>query len=334
MRIFIALLIGVLIISCRDDILAPNRPCEDSGVPVGSGAQVKRQTYEFSGACFNPNNPDEIAYLRRDNSDDERTLYEVWKHSLQTNESTQLHKVARPDQWLKWSTKNWILFLGNDGQVWKVNAEGTQASNMTAFNTQHNFPDWHPNGDSFVVGTERPPYNDPFNDFKLYIFSAYNGSYRPFDDDFRADRSRLSPSGNYIVGEGVTPQVTQLITYAKNLETQEIIFDDSLDTEFITYSWGHAWFPDERRVLWCTSEKLYVIDLISKDFTVLKEFCDLGSRRYRYADVSSDGKKILITREDHKRLGGKNSGRYYVATNIVIMNADGTGEEVVDLGGE
>lgn len=319
--------------SCHDDLLDPDRPCEDSAAPIGIGER-KRQSYEFSGACFNPNNSNEIAYIRKDNEDELNPTYEIWKHNIVTDESNLLHPEVRPNQWLKWSTKNWILFIGNDGQVWKVKADGSQASNMTEFNTQHNFPDWHTSGDSFIVATERPPYNDPFNNFKLYIFSANDGGYKPFNDYFRANMSRLSPSGRYIVGEGVTPRWNQLITYAKDLEANEIIFNDSLENEYITYAWGHAWFPDEQHVLWCTAQKLYVINLISKDFTILKEFCNLGNRRYRFADVSGDGEKILLTREDQQRLGGQNSNRYYVATNIVIMNADGTDEEVIELGDE
>jgi hypothetical protein len=331
MRIFIALLIGVLVISCHDDVLAPDRPCEDSSVPVGSSAQVKRQQYEFSGACFNPNNSNEIAYLRRDNSEEGNITYEIWKYNLATDETVRLHSQARPDQWLRWNKANWILFLGGDGQVWKANEN--DAIQMTKYNDYHINPEWQPQEDSFIVETARGVGAN--RNFGLYSFSASDFGYQFFDNnDFNGIMPRISHSGKMIAGTLSTPTSGQRMTIVKNLDDQQVIFNDSLLGETIRFDYGYAWFPDEKRVLWCTIGALYIIDVINKDFTILKEFCDLGSRRYRYADVSSDGKKILITREDHKRLGGKNSGRYYVATNIVIMNADGTGEEVVDLGGE
>lgn len=38
-----------------------------------------------------------------------------------------------------------------------------------------------------------------------------------------------------------------------------------------------------------------------------------------------------MTREDWKRLGGKNSHRMYTTVNIVRMNADGTNEELIEF---
>lgn len=329
--LFLFVILGSsMMLSCNNDLLDPDRDCEEIDIPREE-REEKRQNIEFSGASFNPNNSDEIAYLRRDNSDPENPVYEIWKYDMDTGQALQLHPQARADQWVKWSVKDQILFLNNDPHVWSVNSDGTQATPMTYENTFHNFPEWHPSGDSFIVYTNRPPNNDPIYNNKFYLFSANNTYYEPFDDNFRHDKLRFSPSGRFIAGESFTPSLIHVDLVVKDLVTQQVIYDDSLEGETIYYAYGHSWFPDEQRLVWCTIRTLYIVNVFTKDFSIIKEFCDSGSRVYRYPSVSRDGEKILLTREDSKRIGGKNSTRVLIATSIVMMNVDGSGEEVIAL---
>ena len=74
---------------------------------------------------------------------------------------------------------------------------------------------------------------------------------------------------------------------------------------------------------------IFILDITTEEFIQIRTGCGAShSRRYVTSSVSSDGEKIILGRQDRR---GKGKKKIEEAYNIVIMNADGTDEQVIEL---
>jgi hypothetical protein len=102
--------------------------------------------FVYKDPCINPNNEYEFCYLRRENSmqfDDDQDLYVFNFCSGKTNLITR-HVAYSPD----WSVKDWIIFTGQDRNLWKVKSNGDSLTQLT-FSVFCQNAKWNSNGTMF-----------------------------------------------------------------------------------------------------------------------------------------------------------------------------------------
>ncbi len=107
--------------------------------------------FDYFYPCFNPNNPDQLAYYRYDN-----TLmgigYELWVADFCTGGQKKLADNAFYS--LDWSTKGWLIFTATDQNIWKIKSDGDSLTQMTTSGSYNQYPKWSPNADKFAYRTE------------------------------------------------------------------------------------------------------------------------------------------------------------------------------------
>lgn len=120
----------ILFAACEKDKAIPiegDPECYDFEFPTGySVFPYIYSQYSFQSPCYNPNNSDEICYLKLTQNP---YAAELRKHNFATNEDMLL---ASP-MWGKpyWSTSGWILFNKGDNQIWKIKSNGDSLTQLS-----------------------------------------------------------------------------------------------------------------------------------------------------------------------------------------------------------
>jgi len=96
------------------------------------------------GASFNPNNSNEIVYLKYDGLFDRYLM----TYNLVTDVSQVLHQDVFNFQ-PKWSMKDWIVFNNTHGQLWKIKSNGDSLTQLS-INIQAWYPEWSPDGGNLI----------------------------------------------------------------------------------------------------------------------------------------------------------------------------------------
>jgi hypothetical protein len=108
---------------------------------------VHTDKYEYLHLCINPNNPYEIAFVRRENKGFPITTGELYTYNFCNNIIKLLATNAFYD--LDWSVKNWIVFTGKDYQLWKIKSNGDSLIQLTNSGT-NNAAKWSPDGTIYI----------------------------------------------------------------------------------------------------------------------------------------------------------------------------------------
>lgn len=132
---------------------------------------VSMGKYGYVQPVVNPNNKYEIAFIRNENESFPHNS-ELCTYNFCTNQLNVItdNAKATPD----WSVKNWIVFTGNDDQLWKVKSTGDSLIQLTNTGTFNNRPTWSPDGDKLV-------YFDASSPGKSRISHANGESYKILD---------------------------------------------------------------------------------------------------------------------------------------------------------
>ncbi len=104
--------------------------------------------YVYWHTCVNPNNPNEIVYLRREIGVQQGNDFDMFKFNFCTGENTLLtnHVAYSPN----WSVKNWIIFTGKDLQLWKIKSNGDSLIQLTNTGNYNNEAKWNTNGTKYI----------------------------------------------------------------------------------------------------------------------------------------------------------------------------------------
>lgn len=104
--------------------------------------------YDYRLPCFNPSDPYEIAYLRKDRDVLGECPGAVFIFSFRTGEARQV--ASNACYGLDWSSTGWLIYTGIDRKIWKVKANGDSLTQLTFGEGFHNNATWNPNGQYFV----------------------------------------------------------------------------------------------------------------------------------------------------------------------------------------
>src|SRR5688572_8536209 len=104
---------------------------------------------------FNPNNPDEILYVKEDNTNAQMTIN---TYNLVTEEH---YVIYTGSNWgassiysaPKWGINDWIIFTLGDENVYKVKGDGTALTQLTFAGVYH-FPTFNQTADTLLVQNE------------------------------------------------------------------------------------------------------------------------------------------------------------------------------------
>jgi hypothetical protein len=116
---------------------------------ISSGANW-RLTGKFSyySPCTNPNDTLEFVYLRTENGVTGGDDHDMFIYNFATNTSRLIarHVAYSPD----WSVKNWIIFTGQNRQLFKVKSNGDSLIQLTNSGNFNNDAKWSVNGNHFI----------------------------------------------------------------------------------------------------------------------------------------------------------------------------------------
>jgi hypothetical protein len=294
---FSILLISFFFLTCKKDPPLPNQAnaqqCNDTThYPIGDTT--------YSAPRFNPNNSNEIIYVRSSTSTFGTSLV---KRNLTTGQETFIVNDVRsqPD----WSVKDWIVFNHADNQVWKIKSNGDSLQQLTTQGGLETI--WDKSGNKIEYWFQRgqtaynyynfiTDNNGNIIDTLFYPFLAHYGSWS-YDNTKIASYCYMYDVGYIDLG---TKQMTKVTNTPPDNSGQGKNIITDID-----------WMPNSQDIIWANEAGLYKTNIYTKQTTTLKIACD--GRFYVYLSVSPDGKKIIAQRLD-------------VPSGLCLMDIDGKNE--------
>ncbi|MCW5908965.1 MAG: hypothetical protein KIS94_13960 [Chitinophagales bacterium] len=114
--------------------------------PLGWQVMVNRR-YQYFTPCFNPNNPNEMVYVRQDRTVS-LTTCELRIFDLCTGEDRLLYPFGYLGAHPQWSKTGWIVFKAAVGSLWKIRSSGQGLVQLTYGNDQ--LAVWSPDGSKIL----------------------------------------------------------------------------------------------------------------------------------------------------------------------------------------
>ncbi len=303
-NILSTILFLLLTISCNKEKF--KGMCHDlPSSPSATGWNYIYPSYNHKAPFFNPNNPEEIVYVREDfdTNDGSFLKTELWKADITAGTEELLLDNVRNHP--RWGITNWLLFNRTDNQVWKMKSNGDSLTQLTN-GTLHTYPDWNPDNTKFICNT--------FDNYTL-IISQYAEVLDTLEEVYYY-RGAWSPNGKYIAASIYAGGLD-----VNDLETGEIIRFQSEYEVFAGNGGGIAWTPDSRYLIWCTSAGIYKSDIETLSTEQIKEACE--SLRYTKPSISSDYELIVERVENNI---DKNENTFFSKSSVTMMDLDGENE--------
>ncbi|MFZ4476118.1 MAG: TolB family protein [Saprospiraceae bacterium] len=287
--------------------------CEQSNPPA--------VRYLYSFPCFNPNNQDEIAFIRFDYQGVFGDNVELCVLDMCTGVQKIIHNKVLTN--LDWSVKDWILFTGRNQMLYKIKPNGDSLTQMS-FSGDYNFNAvWNPDGSRFV-------WFQQVGSLGLRIVSDEFGiNQDTLPITVNAGRFEWITNSKIAFDYGVTGQPSARVGIIDigSYETQYDVFNlEGLGFYPNTYLLNMDWIESEQSVLFSTKLGVFKTNIHTKQRTVLVNGFD-ETRRYEWARVSPDGKFCLMHRRDGKSTVCKTD----FMERLYVVNLDGTNERRVKL---
>lgn len=312
----IIFLITITLSSCKkdkvpeliDEVESISNEC-DGCQPLPDGNfgvfdQYLTDSIYYTSAQFNPNNDNEIVYMKWELGG--QTIY---KYNLITQQNTFVFNGQFSGCKISWGADDWILLPLMDFQIWKIKSDGTQLAQVTS-NGAWFHPEWNIAGDRFIAFHGYVDVND-FHKGKVWstngvVIDSFNWS--PTISDWN------NPLGLGCVNNGkisvIEPYTGEYISY--------------LETEPIDYS-GFNWISGTEALI--TSKKgIYRYNINTYSLTKIK--CSCSSMFYLGGTVNSSNSKIIFSRAELTRLDGST---VLDRSRLVMMNIDGTEEVKIEI---
>lgn len=301
----------MLSVQCVKDKISPRGECitherltDMRGRPI-----FKTQLPYFDMPYFNPNNSEEIIYRYGEGSSPE---FELIKYNLRTQEKETIYSGFfnnRP----RWGKNGWILLNIQDElgyNIYKIKDNGDSLTALT--HGTHCFnPEWNITSDTFI-------YQLGFTSPTQYILSNENGNV--VDTLF----SGVAAGSSWQHEEYVASGLFTGLVISNPLE--EEMYDLIYETNGVAQSANGAEWLDGERVFWCHTTGIYITNIVTKETEVIRETCN--ARCYQRPTYAPDIDKVIVERME-RILDSEDSGRRFI--NLVMMNPDGTEEEVLEL---
>lgn len=106
------------------------------------------EKYCYWYPCINPNNEFEFCYLRRENGIQSSDDMDLYKYNFCSGKSTLVTKHVAYG--IDWSVKDWIIFTGQNKDLWKIKSNGDSLTQLTFLGAFQNDAHWNTTGTMFI----------------------------------------------------------------------------------------------------------------------------------------------------------------------------------------
>jgi len=264
--------------------------------------------YLYSRSILNPTNPNQIAYLRRP-FDDGECQSQIWTFDFKTGRTYKVsnHKVCKLD----WSISNWIVFITDDNEIWKVRPNGNDLTKLLSdsggFN---NFVKCNGKGTEIMIevpaitsfGTLKKIID--FEGNEIQILPALEFEYY-FEMDWKNDFIAF-PKSNKIGIHNIKEEETRFIDIDEHYQ-----FTDHNNVQFL----------NQNEILWLHQQSIYKTNLDSEEKTLIKEYGE--NDFFIHMDISIDKKTILLLKQDAVGIA---DCQIQIRTYLALMDMDGSNE--------
>lgn len=280
--------------------------------------QVPEHT--VNGPRFNPNDGDEIMFIERPYGS--QTHFTLWRYRISTGTMTEVlsgNNLVNMTFPADWGSNGWVLLNLSSGQgqgenIYKVKGTGDSLTQLT-FTSMNFSPIWSPSCASYgYYRTDEQPAGQILVD--AASGSSDTLSSVPLNGTscwFEEGRVASVGTSGVFIGDLATDQMTRVCGPPSDL------YDYASPT-------GITVLPGNQTILWMHTGGLYRTDMASGATEQL--FCSCNSQYFVGLDYSPQTNKLLTTRITRTP---KNDHDLRIATEIVLMNPDGTGQEVLDI---
>ncbi len=228
--------------------------------------------YDYIEPCFNPKNPEQLAYYRFDNTAFE-VGSEIWVADFCTGEKKML--VNNALYGLDWSVKDWLIYTADDQKIWKVKSNGDSLTQLTFVGDYNRYPKWSPDG-------ERIAFNAEIQGGQYFFIMNSIGEIEDTVDALSnarvwtwVDSSRIC----YVIDENL---IQKFRVFNLLNGTNDFLNGLSLIEHPYSYILSMENVPGESSIFWCAIESIGRININDKTFVVTKK----ALRQERYLDMS------------------------------------------------
>jgi WD40 repeat protein len=262
--------------------------------------------YYYTFPSFNPNNADEIAFVRTEYSFPPK--FQLCKFNFCSGALKVLSDNALEE--VDWSVKDWIVYEGADLQIWKVKSDGEGLTRLTNGGENSN-PVWNKTGNKIA-------YWRTGAGGKVYVLDEFGSRldtlslFRPY---------AWSPNDQIICSGPGSDLISYTIGYF-DLNNEAFIFFNEVDEQ--GYVFSMQWSPDYKEIYWVTGQKVSKFNMETRVRTNIIDIpLEQNSRFYEGIDISPDNKHIIVVKKGNKKVGNCD---WEITYRLHILNIDGTNE--------
>ncbi len=347
-----------LLTSCTHDFseVVKNEEYKVLPAPCPTGIWYEEEpplsAYNYYSPVFNPNNPNQIAYIRFDTLApyQQKGALELHTFDFCSGEVSIVNRDSIVSYTVEWSSKDWLLYRKWFKDIYKIKSNGqskTKVVDTYISLSQNRIPIWSGSGDHLAwSGDERPLIYGLYDNSTCgFVIMNENG----MKVDTISEFCKVVPSGGVLFQNfNLNLEIADHFSWSKDntkiacdasayvdylylyglfyydFTLDEIVFVDDLNA----YPWygkvtDTDWTPDSRKLVWSTERSVGWKDIYSGERKII--LTGHENRKYESIDVSPDGKTIAIERLNRVNVNGCTK----VERAIYLVNMDGTDERRV-----
>jgi hypothetical protein len=275
--------------------------------------------YDYFYPCFNPTNPDQIAYYQYDNST-QQLADELWVADFCKNEKRLIANNALYG--LNWGVNDYLVYTGNDQNIWKIKPNGDSLTQLTFSGDYNRYPKWSPDGSKML-------YNKSIGARNYYLLMDADGIVLDTLDALAGaaafswmDEHRIC----YLVADTSLPFTTSLNYY--NLNTEEVTFLHHLtnthNNDLLIIN--TAFSQEDNVIFWCALGTIGKTDLVSGNYEIIRE--RLYQEHFKFLSFNPDRDEILFNKASRKY---HDYCQFDTDYGFFLINTDGSNQRRVTL---
>ena len=324
---FLMGILGLILFGCKKE--TPDLPHPPTGSEDGSECLpiVAPDTslswlfgwsdYRKMMPCFNPSNNDEILYIDQIPGS---PFADMCIYNLATNENQCILSGQTYLYPPRWHPNGWILFRGNGDNVYRIKSNGDSLLQITTSSVFQR-PVWRPDGKAWISNNT----GDFTGDIDVFDLEGNLIDVIPGEEFFIGDWSE----NNRIVTRTYDSGIYQIGWIdVENALWQYLDFDTTSPQPSMR---DLRWIPMSDEVMFSQiGSDITKIHVFTGEKNRVREGC--GTRYYNYFSINNNCSKIIAERVTPEEMYSDGWFNIMIRkSEIVIMNFDGTGEEVIEL---
>lgn len=320
--------------NCNDDenitILPEITACtEDAGIPVINFDTsivypcplgfniVQKNRYQYAEPVFNPNNENEIIYIRREYEESSILKREIWKYNFCTENATFITDLVSHD--LDWSRKDWVIFTAEDRQLYKIKSNGDSLTRLTLNGDFNNQAKWNDAGTKYLYERLTSPLSG------LRVCDEFGNVQDTLDGLTVAHSWTWDNEDNRIFYSEIPEDVIYGEYYSETDELEPINTlslagsADRIITKLV-------YRKSDNRLYFASSLNLAYHDLATDEVVHLTQGAD--NRAYGPFDIPKEGNTIIVSRIDLEKT---DVCTVEIEVNLYLIDVTGEREREVVL---